>query len=218
VKKIVLNFWPLLPALCMFLVVSILVQGNLPFLKSLMVDSDLGMMTYCLVSVLMVVIPFASPMAILPVASALWGWPMAGALTLGAWLVASQLLFEIANRSGMPLLHRVVPGRRLEEGAQFFQDAGVFGTVLMRAILPSDIATYALVFFTDLGRWKFLAVGIAGLAVPAFAYAYIGSLSLMLQITVILLAAAAFVAFQVLRGRLSFVDLKLGAADEALVV
>ncbi len=182
-------------ALGLFLGVSFLVESRLDAIRALITDSASGMAIYAACMMLLVAIPFASSMALVPVASALWGWPLAGLLTLGAWLLSSVLLFVVLRRYGRSAALQVVPPATTRRITRFLEATGTPGMIIIRAALTSDLSVYALAFFTRISTVRFFVVSLAGLAVPAFAAAYVGGLPLAWKIGVLATGALFFILY-----------------------
>ncbi len=180
-----INPWYIVMAVVMFLGISFVVQNNLEAPQTFVEHSKWGMALYLLISTLLVIIPFASPMAWIPVASILWGWPVAGVLTLIGWVTASQIVFEVSRRLGRQLIVRAISTKRLHQASAFLKKGGVFGMIAIRILLPADVSSCTLALFTKVGRLHFFIVSVASLAGPAFLYSYVGSLSVELQAFII---------------------------------
>ncbi len=179
-------------ALALFLGMSVVVESRLDAIQALITDSVGGMVTYTLCMMLLVAIPFASSMALVPVASALWGWPLAGLLTLGAWLISSAILFLMLRRYGRSAVLQVVPPSTTRRIMRFLEATGTPGMIIIRAALTSDLSVYMLAFFTRISVGRFLTVSLVGLAVPAFAAAYVGGLSLEWKLGVLAAGSVFF--------------------------
>lgn|GEM_PF-2469803 len=198
-KKIFASLWPALLALGIFVGMSVMVQLNIDALQSLIADSAWGMPLYVFSIMALVSIPFANSIALVPLASALWGWQVAGVLTLVAWLLSSIVVFEVVRRFGAGILRELVPPKKLKKILRFMESAGVPGMILLRAFLSSDVSVYILALFTRITRLQFFLISVAGLAGPAFVYAYVGGLDVVWQIGAVLIGISLFFLYLTIR-------------------
>ncbi len=185
----------LLIALAAFAAVSAAVQMNVEWLQAVFQASPPGVSValFILLGVALVIIPTASILPFMPIAVAFWGWPLAAVLTLVAWVIGGQILFEAARRFGRPLVAKVLPARALSAAAGIVR-GGFLHSVLVRTVLHGDLVSYAFGLFSGVGRVEYAAVSAIGVAPAAVLYAYLGSLPLWIQLSA-LAAVGALLAW-----------------------
>jgi uncharacterized membrane protein YdjX (TVP38/TMEM64 family) len=66
-------------------------------------DGALGMGAYVVLTLFAVVVAPVSTLPLLPLASVMWGWVMAGILSVAGWTIGGQIAFLLARRYGKPL-------------------------------------------------------------------------------------------------------------------
>lgn len=144
--------------------------------------AGLGMLCYVLLGIVTTIIPFGSILPFIPLAVALWGWPVTAVLTATAWTTGYQIVFEIARRFGAPWLRRAFPD------ADFGRITRVIGIrknilreMLLRSLLHGDLVSYAYGVLTDVGRFRFGLVTAGGVLPVAVMYALFGDLPLWAQ-------------------------------------
>src|SRR3989344_5624435 len=89
--------------LFLFILFSFIVHRNIDFISSLF-DTPFGMLVYIFIVILAVVIAPVSALPLLPVASQLWGWFLAGIFGIIGWTIGGLIAFEISRKYGVPLV------------------------------------------------------------------------------------------------------------------
>ena len=72
-----------------------------------------GMIAYIFIVVLAIVIAPISTVPLIPIASSLWGWFMAGVLSITGWAIGAQIAFHLARRFGKPLAEKLISIEKL---------------------------------------------------------------------------------------------------------
>jgi len=179
--------WPIFLALAMFIGVSFLVRSNIFIIQAIFQSTPPAMsgIAFVFLGIVMVVIPTASILPFMPLAVAAWGWPMAAALTLVAWVLGGQILFEVSRMFGKPLMTKVFSASQLQTFSRLVQGKGMMHSILVRLIVHGDVISYAFGLFTDIRRMEFCLVSAIGVAPAAVLYAYFGSLTFSVQLGII---------------------------------
>ena len=183
--SILKKLWPLLLALAIFIVVSYFVRQHIEAVRPWLTGSSntYGMVIYVLLGIATVMIPFGSLTPFVPLATTLWGWPMAAFLTLLGWVLGSQIIFEVARFVGKPVILRFMPKRHLENIGHLIEGQSLARSIFIRMFAHGDIISYAFGIFTKVNRWEFLLVTTVAIAPGAICAAYFGSLPLVYQVS-----------------------------------
>ncbi len=94
------SIFSLIVIVILFFVSSYFVQNNLKFFQNYLDFGFFGMVVYSFVSFLVTVFAPVSNFPLVPIASNLWGWQMAGLLDLIGWFSASIFAFFVARKYG----------------------------------------------------------------------------------------------------------------------
>ncbi len=191
------KIWPLLIGLTLLIGVSYLAQTHYDQMRALLNQnaSSTNMLLYVGIGIATVIIPFGSLIPFIPIAVLLWGWPTTAILTLVAWVLGAQLLFEFSRFVGKPFMMKIIPTSQLDTIATLVQGDGLLHAIFIRMVVHADIVSYAFGMFTDINRWKFLLVTIIGVGPGAVLYAYFGSLPIVYQIGMALAGIIAFAVY-----------------------
>lgn len=176
---------PLIISLTLFITISYVVQTRLVAIEGLLQETtswQIAMMLYVLVGIASVVVPFTSLIPVVPVAVALWGWPLTSALTLVSWMIGGQVLFELSRALGKPAIEKLVGTEQLESIGKVLQGEKLLRSILLRIVIQSDMVSIAFALFTRMGRGEFLLVTALGAAPWAVTYSLFGVLPLLYQI------------------------------------
>ncbi len=168
----------------------------------------LSMAAYIGTVVVVVLVPFATSLPLIPVAVSVWGGPIAALLTLFAWVIGSSTAFMVARRFGSKFVSRfislqtlrqvsaMVPKRNLAVGTIFFS---MFGA-------PADLLSYALGLFTHIRAKTAIVSFSLGFSVFAFFITYTATLPIVYQ--------TYMVGFMLLAWFFIYARLKYNAAQE----
>lgn len=182
------SYFILLIIILFFLLLSYLVQSYLPIFSSY-IGSDLwGMVAYFLISFLVTVFAPVSNLPLVPIASKLWGWPIAGLLDLAGWFLASIFSFFIARRYGSRIIKKFVPLNHLFRLESMISEKDRFWTaLLLRLTIPLDIVSYAFGLFSNISFRVYALSTFFGILPYALIIAYAGSLDFKTQVTILLI-------------------------------
>jgi uncharacterized membrane protein YdjX (TVP38/TMEM64 family) len=195
--KSVRTFLPFVVGILIFIGVSALVQTHLEFFRAFLTEGSVGtgMAVYVLIGIATVAIPFTSLLPIVPLAVALFGWPITTVLTILAWVIGGQILFEAARFLGKPVMMKFIPTSEFYSIATLLKGKGLLHSILIRMVFHGDIISYAFGLFTHVNSLEFCLVTAVGVTPSAFLYSYFGSLSFRYQLAFIAIALVALVIY-----------------------
>src|SRR5205085_1276550 len=155
--------------------------------------SGYAMLLYVVLGIATVMVPFGSILPFMPLAVHLWGWPLTGTLTLLAWVIGGQILFEFSRAVGKPVIRKMMSEKRLQAIEHLVDKKGLFNALMIRMFVHEDLVSYAFGMFSSISRWEFLLVTAIGVAPGAYLYSYFGSLPIIYEILFATLGIAALV-------------------------
>ncbi len=153
-------------------------------LKSfVMIKGALGMFFYLGVAAVAEIIGPISAIPFLPLAAALWGSFSTAILSVFGWTIGAMLVFFLCRKFGRPLIKKFVDLSSVEEISGAISQKNLFLSILiLRAVFPVDILSYAIGMFTDM-RWpSYLLATFLGFIPFAFVLSYGVKLPLFAQI------------------------------------
>lgn len=157
-------------------------------------DSVIGMGAYVLLTIFAVVIAPVSTLPLLPLASGMWGWVVAGVLSIVGWTIGGQIAFLLARRFGKPFLRKVISLEKLEKYEKRVPEENIFWTVVfLRMAVPVDVLSYALGLFSRMKSVPYFFATLIGVAPFALVFAYAGTLPFLYQMEA--LGLALFIMF-----------------------
>ena len=176
-------------AIIVFLFVSVSfffqLYGN-EILKFAGAEYSISKMLYVIVTISAVVVAPVSTLPLISVATNMWGWVIAGTLSIVGWSIGAQLAFIIARRLGKPFVERFFSLKRLQDIENRFSNRNTFWTIVfLRMIIPVDILSYALGLFSGVRSITFFFATLLGISPFAYIFAYAGGLPTYLQLLVI---------------------------------
>jgi len=155
-----------------------------------------GMIAYIFIVVLAIVIAPISTVPLIPIASGLWGWFMAGVLSITGWAIGAQIAFHLARRFGKPLVEKLISIEKLTKFEERFSKEHIFWTIVfLRIVIPVDILSYAIGLFSNIKSSMYFFATVIGILPFAFVLAYAGTLTVWLQLIVFLVVATIFISW-----------------------
>jgi len=155
-----------------------------------------GMIAYIFIVVLAIVIAPISTVPLIPIASSLWGWFMAGVLSITGWAIGAQIAFHLARRFGKPLVEKLISIEKLTKFEERFSKEHIFWTIVfLRIVIPVDILSYAIGLFSNIKSSIYFFATVIGILPFAFVLAYAGTLTVWLQLIVFLVVATIFISW-----------------------
>ncbi len=165
----------------------------------------LGMVTYVCVTVLAIVVAPISTMPLVPLATSIWGWRIAGLLSLLGWTIGAQFSFVIARRFGERVLRRLFPNGSVDYLGDRLSQKDIFWTlVLLRMTMPVDVLSYAIGCFTRISSFRYFLSTVIGVTPFAFVFAYAGSLPVYYQLGVLLLISLLILSILFFRSKIRY--------------
>ncbi len=146
-----------------------------------------GMLSYIMTVIVVVLIPFASTLPLVPVAVSLWGNIVAAVLTLLGWVISINIAFYIARHLGKPVLERIALFRHIERFGDMVPRKNFLLGVFFLGVIgaPIDLASYAFGLFTHV-KQRFVVTAFALGFIPfAFFLTYTATLQLVYQAYII---------------------------------
>jgi len=193
-REVIKSWFVILVVISFFILASYIVQSNLEYFQKLIGNDLGGMGIYVLILVVSVVVAPVSAIPLLPVASNLWGWVVAGILSIIGWWIGAMIAFGLARVYGVPLVKKIVPLEKIARVERLIPEQNIFfGVVFLRMAVPVDILSYVLGLFSYINFKKYALATLIGISPFAFVFAYIGTLPIVFQI--IALVVAIFIIY-----------------------
>ncbi|MAH31560.1 MAG: hypothetical protein CMG78_05815 [Marinobacter sp.] len=153
----------------------------------------IGMLIYVLVSVASIVVAPVSVMPLMPLASTLWGWQVAGVLSIIGWVIGAVIAFVLARRYGVPLVSKLLPMKAIYKFEKKIPDENLFWTVVFfRMVIPVDGLSYFLGLFSKMTLRSYTLATLIGITPFAFVFAYVGTIDFYFQMLFMSLALIVF--------------------------
>jgi len=167
----------------LFILISYLVQSNIEFFESYFDFGIWGMGLFLIIVILSIVITPLSSVPLFPLASGLWGWPIAAVIGIIGWTIGAVTAFTLARRYGIALVEKIIPVSRIHQFEKKFPQEHVFWTVVfLRMIIPVDGLSYFLGLFSKISTRAYILATLIGVIPFSFAIAYLGSMTTTYQI------------------------------------
>ena len=155
--------------------------------------SFVGMLVYVFVSVVSIVVAPVSVMPLMPLASTLWGWKVAGVLSIVGWTVGAVIAFVLARRYGVPLVSKLLPMKSIYKFEKKIPDEHLFLTVVFfRMVIPVDGLSYFLGLFSKMSLRSYTLATLIGITPFAFVLAFVGTIDFYFQMLFLSLALFIF--------------------------
>ncbi|MBI2459741.1 MAG: VTT domain-containing protein [Parcubacteria group bacterium] len=141
------------------------------------------MAAYIFFTIIAVVFAPVSTLPLIPLATSVWGWFIAGMLSIVGWTIGAQIAFYIARYFGKPLVKKLISFDKLNKFENYFPKQNTFwAVVFFRMVIPVDVLSYALGLFSRMNGFSYFLATLIGVAPFAFILAYAGTLSVGFQI------------------------------------
>ena len=192
-KEEIKYFLGILLIITLFVITSYLVRNNIETLQKIIGNNIYGMILYVFILITATVIAPLNAMPFVPIASNLWGWFLAGILSIIGWGLGALIAFWLAREFGLPLVKKIIPIKKIEELEKRIPQKNIFWSIIfLRMSIPVDILSYALGLFSHI-RFKIYALAtFIGIAPFAFIFAYLGALPIIYQINAYLFGTLIF--------------------------
>ncbi|MEM3074912.1 MAG: VTT domain-containing protein [Candidatus Pacearchaeota archaeon] len=142
-----------------------------------------GMVIYLLLMILSIVLAPVSVVPLIPLASSLWGWKLAGILNIIGWTIGAVIAFLLARHYGVPLVSKFLPMKQIYSFEKLIPEEHIFWSVVfLRMVVPVDGLSYFLGLFSKMKLKSFTLATIIGITPFSFILAYVGTISFQYQI------------------------------------
>ncbi len=169
--------------LVLFLFASYISQQYNELIEKLISQTELSLFFYFFAIILESVFAPITMIPLIPLASAIWGWFIAGFITLLGWTTGSTIAFLLARTYGAPYLEKKDLFEKIRRTEEITPTKNIFlGIILLRITVPIDLLNYALGLFTKISWKQFAIASSIGYIPMSFILAYLGTFPLKLQI------------------------------------
>jgi len=166
-----------------FLIVSYLVQNNIEEMRSLIGAGFMGMFVYLLILIISIVVAPVASLPLLPVASGIWGWFIAGLLSIIGWGIGALIAFGLSRKYGVPLIKKFVSLEEIGKYEKMIPEENIFWSIVfLRMALPVDILSYVLGLLSHIRFRTYAIATFIGIIPGAFILAYAGTLPFRYQV------------------------------------
>ncbi len=199
-KKTFRKLSPALAILALFITCSLLIQGNSAFFLTLLSSVPTGWLIaiYLALTIATVLIPFSSILPFMPLAVLMLGWQLTAFLTAVAWIVGTQVLFELSRSFARPYLLKLIPKQHVKNIGNLLAKKGLVHAFIVRMTIHDDFVSIAFGIFTKVSRWEFLLISVVTVVPGAVLYAYLGALPLTYALLLAALGIVAFLAYWII--------------------
>ncbi len=171
-----------------FVVLTYLVQTNIDFFEGLINKSIGGILIYISIIIIAIVVAPISSIPLIPLVSNIWGWKLAGAVSVIGWTLGSIIAFLLARKYGVKIVKRLIPLSQIHHIEDKIPEKNLFLSVLfLRMIIPVDILSYALGLFSKIKFWPYVIATFIGVIPVTFLLAYVGTINPLFQLIVFLI-------------------------------
>jgi len=173
----------------LFFLVSFLVQNDIEMFKGLINPSFSSMLIYVFITIVAIVFAPISTIPLLPIASSVWGWFLAGILSIIGWTIGALIAFGLARKYGMPLVKRFVSLDKIAKFEKMIPEKNIFWSIVfLRMAIPVDVLSYVLGLFSHIKFRTYFIATLIGITPFAFIFAYVGMLEFRIQVLAFLIA------------------------------
>lgn len=169
----------------LFVLISFLVQENLYLFEQMKINRGEGMFLYVCITIIATVIAPISSLPLIVIASNLWGWVVAGILSIVGWFIGAAIAFELARVYGKKLIQRIINLKLIEAtSTKLPQKYTLLILILLRMFIPVDILSYVLGLFSTIDQKTYYIGTAIGIVPFAFVFSYFGTVSYHYQIII----------------------------------
>ena len=167
----------------LFVLTSYYVNSNIEYIQKAIGFSYMGMIIYVLISILSIVVAPISAIPLLPLATGLYGWFLAGTLSVIGWTIGAIISFQISRKYGVDLVKKIIPLKKITNFEKFIPEEHLFLTVVfLSMVVPVDGLSYFMGLFSKMSLKSFTFATIIGIIPFSFILAYSGTLPLEYQL------------------------------------
>jgi uncharacterized membrane protein YdjX (TVP38/TMEM64 family) len=168
----------------LFVLVSYFMRENFGNVSAYIGDGYYGAFVYVVAAIIATVFAPLSAIPLLPIVSNIYGWFIAGLLSIIGWTIGSAIAFLLARKFGMPLVKRVVSLEKIGDIEKRIPKENMFWSIVfLRIAIPVDILSYLLGLFSHIKFRTYFWATLVGVTPFAFILAYLGNLDLIYQLS-----------------------------------
>ncbi len=187
-RKKVKPFLDVLIIVALFVSFSYIIQTHADYFQRTIGASYFGMLLYVLLAVASEVVVPVSSVPMMPLASNLWGWFVAGILSIIGWTLGASIAFILARLYGIAIINRFVSMDKISKYEKKIPEENLFwGIVFIRILLPVDVVSYVLGLFSKIDLRVFVLATAIGVTPFAFIFAYLGKISVLYQVITLII-------------------------------
>jgi uncharacterized membrane protein YdjX (TVP38/TMEM64 family) len=180
-----------------FVLASYFSQQNVEEVRVLILKGGAwSLVFYVLAGVIAIVVAPLTSIPLIPVVVQVWGVFLTSILTIISWTIGSLGAFWVARKFGAPIVSKIESIDKTKEIASRVPKEKMFWSLIfLRTTIPVDILSYALGLFTNISWRMFSLTTFIGIIPATFLFSYVGSLSLQLQIPLVLIGTIVIIYF-----------------------
>jgi uncharacterized membrane protein YdjX (TVP38/TMEM64 family) len=180
-----------------FVLASYFSQQNVEEVRVLILKGGAwSLVFYVLAGVIAIVVAPLTSIPLIPVVVQVWGVFLTSILTIISWTIGSLGAFWVARKFGAPIVSKIESIDKTKEIASRVPKEKMFWyLIFLRTTIPVDILSYALGLFTNISWRMFSLTTFIGIIPATFLFSYVGSLSLQLQIPLVLIGTIVIIYF-----------------------
>jgi len=149
---------------------------------------------YVLLLIISCIIAPLNTLIIIPFAASVFGWFPAALLSITGWVIGALIAFIIARYLGGVLNSNFL--EKIKEKTKDVPEMSTFwGLVLLRIIIPIDLLSYAVGFFTNMKVVPYTIATLIGVTPFAFIFTYAAAAAFDRQYMTLLISAGIGVIF-----------------------
>lgn len=187
--------------LALFIAVSYVTQAYVDTLVQMVGEGWFGKILYVCITIIATVIAPVSSVPLIAVASGLWGWMSAAALSSIGWFIGAMIVFELSRSYGRDWVSGILSKRSKSALQRILpQRYNLTSLILLRMSVPVDALSYALGLFSDVDRKRYYIATAIGIVPFACVFAYFGMIDYRWQVVVLVLAIAVLWYYQRKKG------------------
>lgn len=135
----------------------------------------LGAILFCILMIAATVVAPVAVLPMVPIISPVLGPFTTGLISVIGWTIGAVIAFLIARYAGRPILERFVSLETIQKYESLMpRETRFFSIVLLRMLVPVDILSYAIGFFSTVGLLEYTLATLIGVSYFSFAFAYLG--------------------------------------------
>lgn len=181
----------------LFVFASYLAQQNIEEVKSLITRGGAwSLVLYVLAGITATVFAPLTSIPLIPLVVQVWGVFLTSILSLVSWTIGSLGAFWVSRKFGESIVSKFESINRIREIASRVPEEKMFWyLIFLRTTIPVDILSYGLGIFTKISWRMFFLTTFIGIIPATFLFSYVGSLSLQLQIPLVLIGTLVIIYF-----------------------